>query len=142
MYFMKILNFFEFWFFFEFLNFMKILNFFENLKFLKFWNIYENFLNFEVFGVCDIGYKRYRLGTIIDNAYTKHLYFNMIYWYIFWSVSLFSFVFWAISSNTKYKRNLEDILHRTRDQDEWYVYHSDLSSYVSDCTVGTHSHSF
>jgi hypothetical protein len=29
--------------------------------------------------VCDIEYKRYRLGTIIDNAYTKHTIFESKY---------------------------------------------------------------
>ena len=79
---------------------------FEILKFLKFfifWNlstiffffklkIFEILWNFEIFWaydigyiryrVCDIGYTRYRLGTIIDNAYAKHLYFNLNIWYI------------------------------------------------------------
>jgi hypothetical protein len=40
---------------------------------LNFWGIR--------YRVCDIGYKRYRLGTIIDNAYTKHLYFYLNIWY-------------------------------------------------------------
>ena len=58
-------------------------------KFWKFWNFLNfkkilKFCNFEIFWVYDIGYKhigykRYRLGTIIDNAYTKHLYFNLNY---------------------------------------------------------------
>jgi hypothetical protein len=39
--------------------------------------------------------------------------------------------------NSKCKRNFEDIEHKiySNHQDEWYVYHSDLSWYVSDCTV-------
>ena len=55
--------------------------FWNFLNFGKFWN----FWNFKFFWVCDIGYKRYRLGTIFDNAYTKHLYFNLNIWYYFMS---------------------------------------------------------
>jgi hypothetical protein len=63
---------------------LKIHVFYENFEILmkvwknfKFWNL----LGIQ-YSVCDIGYKRYRLGTIIDNAYTKHLYFNINIWYI------------------------------------------------------------
>ena len=49
----------------------------------KFWNfeiiwVYDIGMQYGIrYRVCDIGYKPYRLGTIIDNAYTKHLYFNL-----------------------------------------------------------------
>ena len=57
---------FRFFFFFFFWNFM------------KFWNLLG--IRYRVWY---IGYKRYRLGTIIDNAYTKHLYFNLNIWYYY-----------------------------------------------------------
>jgi hypothetical protein len=61
---------------------LKFLKFWNLLNFMKFWKHFK-FLNFVGirYRVCDIGYKWYRLGTIIDNAYTKHLYFNLNIWY-------------------------------------------------------------
>ena len=69
------------WNFGKFWNF-KIFEIFWNF-FMKFWKILKfwNFLGIR-YRVCDIGYKRYRLGTIIDDAYTKRLYFNLNIWYI------------------------------------------------------------
>ena len=60
--------------------------FYENLDFFffNFWNFMKfwNLLGIR-YRVWYIGYKRYRLGTIIDNAYTKHLYFNLNIWYYY-----------------------------------------------------------
>ena len=68
----------------KFLYFEFFFNNFTILRnFGKFWN-FEIFWVYDSirYRVCDIGYKRYRLGTIIDNAYAKHLYFNLNIWYI------------------------------------------------------------
>jgi hypothetical protein len=71
---LKILKFFEFKEKLKFWIFLRIWNFMKFLKFLKFWNLWIfvkilwNFGKFWNFWgircrVCDIGYKRYRLGT-------------------------------------------------------------------------------
>ena len=118
--------FWKFWFFFLILKFYENLEFcWEFVKNLKFWNIFEKFRNvmkfwnfwnflfwiFEFFlwnlgkfwnflgiryRVCDIGYTRYRLGTIIDNAYTKHLYFNLNIWYNVVAYNLVGVYQWSL----------------------------------------------
>jgi hypothetical protein len=123
MYFMKIVKFFEF-----LIIFLKILKFYANFEFfwefeifeifwifwkiLKFYEIFENFWNFWILWVYDIGYKWYRLGTIIDNAYTKHLYFNLNIWYIYiYNIYIWS-PFWAkhINDSMFIKDYVSDII--------------------------------
>jgi hypothetical protein len=57
-------------------------------------------------------------------------------------IYLFWYTFWVIVSNTLYVKEIlkiyliEQKIHvYPNHQDEWYVYHSDWSRYVSDCTV-------
>ena len=56
--------------------FYQYFEFFWKFRIKKFYLKYRKILKFRnFFGI------RYRLGTIIDNAYTKHLYFNLSIWY-------------------------------------------------------------
>ena len=75
--------------------------------------------------------------------------FLVILIYLF-NLHLYLLILICLLGDSKYhfkcKRNFENILNRTKNisnhQDEWYVYHSDLSWYVSDCTVKQNKHIF
>ena len=79
-----------------------------------------------------------RCITLHSDADISFGLFNLFntYFYVFWMI--------VNTCNSKFKRNFENKLNRTkhtciskspRSFDEWYVYHSDLSWYVSECTV-------
>jgi hypothetical protein len=104
---------------------------------LVYWVIVCNTLNTE-----DILLSCVYWVIVCNTLNTEDIWLSLVYWVIVCNTLntediWLSLVYWVIVCNTL---NTEDILKISTEQkichlDEWYVYHSHLSWYVSDCTV-------